>query len=111
MRITISYTDTFDRQFKRYSKKFQSLKDDLKRFINELASENSVNLGGGFYKYRLSVKSKNRGKGGGFRVITFELLVSEEEKNITFLTIYDKSEQSSLTKSQITDILKKEGLL
>ena len=33
-------------------------------------------MGNGIYKYRLSVKSKNKGKRGGFRVITFEVRLS-----------------------------------
>lgn len=85
--------------------------DDLKLFINEIDKTKSVDLGGNLYKYRLPVKSKNKGKSGGFRIITFELIVSEEEKKITLLSLYDKSEQDSLSKAQINEILKDEGLL
>jgi hypothetical protein len=111
MKISVSYTLSFDRRFKKYAKKFQSLKADLKLFINDLDKTKAVDLGGNLYKYRLSVKSKNKGKSGGFRVITFELIVSDHEKNVTLLALYDKSEQGTLTKSQIEAILKSEGLV
>ncbi len=111
MKITVRYTQTFSRKFKKYAKKFQSLSSDLKLFINSLENTKSIDLGGGIYKYRLSVKSKNKGKRGGFRIITFELIVSENEKNVTLLSIYDKSEQAALPKDQITEILKDEGLI
>lgn len=111
MKITVRYTHIFGRKFKKYARKFQSLTNDLELFINEIDKTKAVDLGGNLFKYRLSVKSKNKGKSGGFRIITFELIVSEEEKKITLLSLYDKSEQDSLTKNQINEILKDEGLL
>ena len=111
MKITVLYTQTFSRKFKKYAKKFQSLSADLKFFIDRLENTKPIDLGGNVYKYRLSVKSKNKGKSGGFRIITFELIVSENEKNITLLSIYDKSEQAALPKNQVTEILKDEGLI
>ena len=81
----------------------------MKAFIDNLSEIEAIDLGGGIFKYRLLVKSKNKSKSGGFRVIYFEILVSENQKNITLLTIYDKSEQSSISKKEISEILKEEG--
>lgn len=111
MTPAIYFTPSFGKKFKRYLKKFQSLKSDLDSFISHIDETTSDDLGGGIHKYRLSVKSKNRGKSGGFRIITFELIISETEKDITLLTIYDKSEQSTITKKQINDILNEEGMI
>lgn len=111
MKLNIYFTPTFSKKFKRYLKKFQSLKADLDSFLSGIDKSSAADLGGGVYKYRMSVKSKNKGKSGGFRVITFELILSEEEKDITLLTIYDKSEQASITQNQVEDILKEEGLI
>ena len=111
MRITVRYTQTFSRKFKKYARKFHSLSADLKLFITRIESIKPIDLGGNIYKYRLSVKSKNKGKSGGFRILTFELIVSENEKNVTLLSIYDKCEQAALPKKQITEILKDEGLI
>ncbi|MEL7587735.1 MAG: type II toxin-antitoxin system RelE/ParE family toxin [Prolixibacteraceae bacterium] len=87
------------------------MENDLKVLIDAIEKASAADLGGGIFKYRLSVKSKNKGKSGGFRVITFELLVAENDKDITLLTIYDKSEQPSISKPQILRILKDEGLI
>jgi len=110
MNVKVYFTPTFNKKYKRYLKKFKSLENDLKIFIGDIETTNAADLGGGIFKYRLSVKSKNKGKSGGFRVITFELLVAEDEKDITLLTIYDKSEQASISKLQILQILKDEDM-
>ena len=111
MKVQVYYTPVFEKKFKRYKKKFQSIESDLRLFIENLPNIGAIDLGDGVYKYRLSVKSKNKGKRGGFRIISFEILVTEQQKNIILLTIYDKSEQSSISKSEIASILKDEGLI
>jgi len=111
MNISVFFTHLFELKFKRYKKKFVSIEGDLKKFIGSLSQINGTDLGNGIYKYRLSVKSKNKGKSGGFRIISFEVVVSENDKIITLITIYDKSEQSSISKKEINTILKDEGLI
>ena len=111
MNISVFFTPTFNRRYKKYQKKYQSLDTDLNLFIETIANNVPVDLGGGIYKYRLSVKSKNKGKSGGFRIITFELIVTESEKEVTLLTVYDKGELASISKSKILEILKQEGLM
>ena len=110
MNISICFTHIFETKYKRYKKKFKSLAADLKAFTDNLSEIDATDLGGGIFKYRLLVKSKNKGKSGGFRVIYFEILIAENLKNVTLLTIYDKSEQSSISKKEINAILKEEGL-
>ena len=63
------------------------------------------------YKYRLLVKSKNKGKSGGFRVICFEALIAEHHKKLTLLDLYDKSEKPTVSKKQMFEILKNEGVI
>jgi hypothetical protein len=111
MKIQVYFTPVFEKKFKRYKKKYLSIESDLKLLIDSFPEAIAVDLGGGVYKYRLSVKSKNKGKRGGFRIISFEILITQHQKNIVLLTIYDKSEQSSISKSEITSILKDEGLM
>ena len=103
--ITISHSETFTKLSKRFSKKFKSFDSDLDDFSNAIHEQNTDDLGAGIFKYRIAIKSKNKGKSGGLRIITLEVIVCKEEKNITFLTVYDKSEQSSITKKDITDLL------
>ncbi len=50
----------------------------------------------------MAITSKGQGKSGGARVIT---CVKIENHIIYFLTIYDKSEQESITDSELTELL------
>jgi mRNA-degrading endonuclease RelE of RelBE toxin-antitoxin system len=84
MNINVRYTQTFERQFKKYQKKFLSIETDLESFISDLEKLHKINFESEFYKYRLAVKSKSTGKSGGFRIVTFEIVVSENLKNAIF---------------------------
>ena len=53
----------------------------------------------------MAIKSKGRGKSHGARVITYLLLVSEDEGEINLLTIYDKAERESISREEIEEIL------
>jgi hypothetical protein len=106
MNLTLYFTQVFNANLKRYKKKYVSIDSDLLLFIDNLPKSTPTDLGGGVYKYRLSVKSKNKGKSGGFRVITLEVIVAKNQKNITLLTLYDKSEKSSISKQEIAALLK-----
>jgi len=60
MSYNIASIPLFDKQAKRLSKKYPSLKQDLKYLIEQLISqpEQGTALGNGFYKIRLAVGSK-----------------------------------------------------
>ena len=95
----------FDRQLKRLSKKYPSLKQEYFELI-ELLEENpeqGVSLRDNCYKIRLSIASKNKGKSGGARVIINIVLV---ENNVYLLAIYDKSEKESLSDKELNELLK-----
>jgi hypothetical protein len=59
-------------------------------------------LGNDCYKVRMLIKSKNKGKSGGARVIT---LVKIESETICLLSIYDKSEQENISEARLQEIL------
>ena len=98
-------TATFKVQAKRLIRKFPSLKKEL----SELGTLLSVTpltgtpLGNNSYKIRLAVKSKGKGKSGGVRIITFKV---EKNKEVYLLTIYDKSEISSIDDKGISFIIR-----
>lgn len=66
-----------------------------------------VDLGGGKRKIRLTIASKNKGRSGGFRVITFNVVekVDGTAVDVYLITIYDKSEYSSVSDSYINQII------
>ena len=90
----------FERSFKKLLKKYPSLKNDLKKLIGELEKNpfTGIALGNGFYKIRITITSKGRGKSGGGRIITCVKIL----RNTVFLAaIYDKSEKGSLSDSEL----------
>jgi hypothetical protein len=54
--------------------------------------------------------SKAKGKSGGARVITHTVLVESHGADITLVTIYDKSDQASITDRELKILMKKNGL-
>lgn len=93
MNISITTLDEFERQARRLSKKYKSLKDDLANLQKELLEDpfQGDDLGGGVRKIRMAISSKGKGKSGGARILTLNVLVSDDA-NVTLLTIYDKNE-------------------
>ena len=98
-------TGTFSRQVRRLSKKYPSLLSDLATLGEQLRADptTGVSLGRDCYKIRLSISSKKAGKKGGARVVT---CVKIEQDTLYFLRLFDKSEQSTITDSELTNILK-----
>jgi hypothetical protein len=113
MKINFITTDNFSNSYKRLKKKYPSLKDDLLLFQEELRKnpQTGTDLGGGIYKIRIAIKSKNKGKSGGARVITFQIVVSVTERNVLLVAIYDKSTSESISDGEIKKILKISGFL
>ena len=111
MSIRILTSDTFDREYKRLSKKYPSLKNDMLIFESNLISKPDfgIDLGNNIRKIRIAIKSKNKGKSGGARVITYNLIASIHDKIILLVTIYDKSETESISDSQIKQIVRSNG--
>ncbi|MBM6720250.1 type II toxin-antitoxin system RelE/ParE family toxin, partial [Bacteroides gallinaceum] len=69
-----------------------------------------TDLGGGLRKIRMAITSKGKGKSGGARVISFTVVVAVEESEINLLYIYDKAERSSISKKEIEELLRLNGL-
>jgi hypothetical protein len=101
---------TFKTRFKRLSKKFKTLTSELNELGKEILDnpEQGKPLGAGFYKIRLASKSKGGGKSGGFRIVTYYIEQKGDSETVYLVTIYDKSEESSIDKKELLKILKKE---
>ncbi len=113
MNYRIVFDKPFEKEVKRLSKKYASLKHDLARLRDEILADPllGTDLGGGLRKIRMAITSKGKGKSSGARVITFTVIVSVEETEINLLYIYGKAERSTITKGEIEMLLKKNGLL
>jgi mRNA-degrading endonuclease RelE of RelBE toxin-antitoxin system len=102
----IIYTSEFEKEIKKLSKKYLSLKKDFNLLLETLAAnpKTGTPLGNDCFKIRLSVTSKGRGKSGGARVITHVAVIKE---TIILISIYDKSELSAITDVEIKARLRK----
>ncbi len=108
MNNKVIVTEFFERRAKKFLKKFKSLASELEELEKELPADpkKGIFLGADLYKIRLANKNKGKGKSGGFRVITYLLESTETSYDINLLTIYDKSEDSNITKSKLIKLVK-----
>lgn len=98
MKYDFTVTSDFEKEFKALFKKYPSLKDDLKKLQKEITENPStgIDLGSGFKKIRMDIKSKNKGKSGGGRVITYEAIININSTLVTFVSIYNKGQHDSI---------------
>ena len=104
MSYNIIPTAKFIKEAKKLKRKYGSLKDELLELNNKLMKDPASGkaLENNTYKIRIAIKSKGKGKSGGARIITYNVL---ENKEIYLLTIYDKSELSNIEDVVISKII------
>ena len=98
----------FERSLKKLSKKYPSLKNEYAEFVDKTENKGAQGraLGNGFYKARLSVKSKGKGKSGGLRIISHEIIIQQiDEKHIRLAAIYDKGEISNIDRKYLDSLI------
>lgn len=103
---------SFKKEAKRLNKKYASFSNDYEKLIIELETNPTIgtDLGDGLRKIRMQITSKGKGKSGGARVITFTVIASVDESEVYLLFIYDKSERSNITKTELKNLMKDECL-
>ena len=79
---TIETFRKFRKQAERLSKEYRTLFDEIKNLseLLETAPKQGKDLGAGLYKIRPASRSKNPGKSGGFRVVTYYVEQIGDEK-------------------------------
>jgi len=107
-------TSTFTRDVKNLNKRYRSLIYDLVLFEREISNnpDLGIDYGHGIRKARMAIKSKDKGKSGGARVITYKDVLLAKSDNVIYLVhIFDKSDKNSISKKEIFLLLKKNGLI
>ena len=112
MNCKIETTPDFARELKQLAKRYPSMKDDYRDFLDALRKSplQGEPLGKHLRKVRFSIASKSKGKSGGARVITLTVLVESDGADVTLVTIYDKSDQASISNKELLQLMKKNGL-
>lgn len=109
--ITISVSDDFAKEAKRLAKKYPSFKQDYKDFL--LSIKNNPLQGDeitkNIRKIRMAIKAKGKGKSGGARVITFNILTDIENGHVVFLLLYDKEDASTVKVNVVKQLVRDMG--
>lgn len=98
----------FRKDLKRLARKFRTLPNEVDDLITSLEKtpKQGKALGAGLYKIRLASKSKNVGKSGSFRVVTYYVEQIGDEETVYLVTIYDKSEEDTIAKADLLTLVK-----
>ena len=104
MSYSIISTHRFEKEIKRLTKKYSSLKIEFAQLIADINAnpEAGTSIGNNCYKIRLAISSKGKGKRGGARIITYLYVKTE---TVYLLTIYDKSEKAALKPRELKEII------
>ncbi len=96
--------DVFQKQVKKLSKKYPSLKYDLLNIVHKLKKNPflGTHIGKNCYKIRLAISSKGKGKSGGARIIT-HFFVSDH--SVYLISIYDKSEKINISDIELKELI------
>lgn len=109
MSFNIYTTDFFEKELKKLSKKYPSLKDEYKTLVESLKEDPQKGqpLGKDCFKIRMAIASKGKGKSGGSRIIT---CVKVTVESVFLLSIYDKGIKQSISDKEIDELLSLAGL-
>lgn len=105
MSYSVQLSANFMNEAKKLSKKYPSLKAELTKLFAELEENptRGTHLGNDIYKIRLAIASKNKGKSGGARVLSF---VKVSHTTVLLFTIYSKGKTDNLTDKQLKKLIK-----
>jgi mRNA-degrading endonuclease RelE of RelBE toxin-antitoxin system len=110
MNFRVATLPTFEKEAKKLAKKYPSLKSDLAKLILHLETNpvEGIPLGNNFYKIRLAIVSKGKGKSGGARVITHIKIFRD---TVFLAAIYDKSDKATISDAELKLLAKYIGQL
>jgi mRNA-degrading endonuclease RelE of RelBE toxin-antitoxin system len=105
MSYSVELSENFKKEAKKLVKKYTSLKGELALLFSVLEENPTLGtpLGNDIYKIRLSIASKNKGKSGGARVLSF---VKVTQTKVLLFSIYSKGNVDTLTNKQIQELIK-----
>ena len=109
--ITVSVSDDFAKEAKRLAKKYPSFKQDYKDFLESIKNnpQQGDEITKNIRKIRIAIKSKGKGKSGGARVITFNVLTDVENGQVVFLLLYDKEDASTVKVNVVKQLVQDMG--
>ncbi len=106
MSYNVVVTPVFMRSAKSLAKKHRSLKNDLDKLIDSLVDNptQGIQVKDNFYKIRMAITSKGKGKSGGARVFTYVTLVNE---TVYMAEIIDKADRDNISDKEVESLILK----
>lgn len=107
MKYSFFETSFFEKELKRLAKKHRSLKSDIETLQKNIENDKIPDfddLGNGLKKIRLKVTSKGKGKSGGARVVTREIIINTSDATILMVAIWDKAELPNIKTAILKEI-------
>ncbi len=104
--FNLFFSDRFKKDIRKLGKRYRSIRLDLQPLIEQLEAGESPgdqisDTDHVIFKVRVKNSSIQKGKSGGYRVIYYV----KTNIQIILLTIYSKSDQSSIEASEIREII------
>ncbi len=105
MSYKIELSDNFKKEAKKLIKKYPSLKQELAKLFIQLETNPTLGtpLGNDIYKIRLAIASKNKGKSGGARVLSFLKITAN---TVLLFSIYNKGDIDNISGKEINNLIK-----
>ena len=105
--ITITVSADFAREAKRLAKKYRSFKNDYANLVESIKNNplQGDEITKNIRKIRMAIESKGKGKSGGARVITFNILTDVQNERVVLLLIYDKENASTVKTNAVKQMV------
>ncbi len=105
MSYSVELSTNFKKEAKKLIKKYPSLKNELAKLFLKLEENptTGIPLGDNIFKIRLAIASKNKGKSGGARVLSFVKVI---DTRVLLFSIYNKGEINNFTENEIKSLIK-----
>jgi len=105
MRFSVIPLDSFKRDFKTLQKKYNNIKNDLRKLTFELENnpKSGIPLQHNCFKIRVANSSVPTGKSGGFRTIYYFI---NEHDNVYLISIYSKTKKENISENELLELLK-----
>lgn len=105
MSYKIELSANFKKEARKLVKKYPSLKAELADLFAELEVNptSGIPLGNDIYKICMAIASKNKGKSGGARVLSF---VKVTDTSVLLFSIYSKGDRDSISDKEIEELIK-----
>ena len=110
--MNIFYTQAFQRQLKRLSRKYRRIHADTKPILDaieagDMPGDQITGIGATVFKVRVPNRDARRGLSGGYRMIYY----LQTQEDIVLLTIYSKTEQGDISANELQAILQSADLV